>query len=105
MLTANSIVLDEATNRPYNPMVKSGAITTTDLIQGDTGTKRLKHVLDLFKRYTGGEHDINVPISRSEKSMRAMCRTSLLIQTVHVLLNWRKTYETRCRSPVSTDDQ
>ena len=27
----NAIVLDEQTNRPYNPMVNAGAIVTTDL--------------------------------------------------------------------------
>lgn len=64
----NSIVLDESTNRPYNPMVNAGAIATTDLIKGKTGTERLKRVLELFKRYTGREHDINVPVFLSEKA-------------------------------------
>lgn len=64
----NSIVLDEATNRPYNPMVNAGAIATTDLIQGYTCTERLKKLLDMFKRYTGRDHDINVPIFLSEKA-------------------------------------
>ncbi len=64
----NSIVLDESTNRPYNPMVNSGAIATTDLIKGKNGTERLKRVLDLFKRFTSRDHDINVPVFLSEKS-------------------------------------
>ncbi|NEO83783.1 MAG: glutaminase A [Spirulina sp. SIO3F2] len=64
----NSIVLDEKTNRPYNPMVNAGAIATTDLITGKDATERLKRVLDLFRRYTGREHDINVPIFLSEKA-------------------------------------
>ncbi|MGB0561999.1 MAG: glutaminase A [Spirulinaceae cyanobacterium] len=64
----NAIVLDEATNRPYNPMVNAGAIATTDLIEGKDATERLKRVLDLFRRYTGREHDINVPIFLSEKA-------------------------------------
>lgn len=63
----NSIVLDEKTNRPYNPMVNAGAIATTDLIKGKNGTERLKRVLEMFKRYTGREHDINVPVFLSEK--------------------------------------
>jgi glutaminase len=64
----NSIVLDEATNRPYNPMVNAGAIATADLIKGANGTERLKRVLDMFKRYTGRTHDINVPVFLSEKA-------------------------------------
>lgn len=64
----NSIVLDEVTNRPYNPMVNAGAIATADLIEGANGTERLKRVLAMFKRFTGRDHDINVPVFLSEKS-------------------------------------
>ena len=64
----NSIVLDEVTNRPYNPMVNAGAIATADLIKGQNGTERLKRLLEMFKRYTGRDHDINVPVFLSEKA-------------------------------------
>jgi len=64
----NAIVLDKATNRPSNPMVNSGAIATTDLIDGQTATERLKRMLDMFERYTGRSHDINVPVFLSEKT-------------------------------------
>ncbi|PSN18799.1 glutaminase A [filamentous cyanobacterium CCP5] len=64
----NSIVLDEETNRPYNPMVNAGAIATTDLIKGANGTERLKRMLAMFKRYTGRDLDINVPVFLSEKA-------------------------------------
>ncbi|MFZ1025494.1 MAG: glutaminase A [Limnoraphis robusta] len=64
----NSIVLDEVTNRPYNPMVNAGAIATTDLIKGNNSTERLKRLLEMFKRYTGRDHEINVPVFLSEKS-------------------------------------
>lgn len=64
----NAIILDEATNRPYNPMVNAGAIATTDLIKGKGATERLKRILDMFKRYTGRDLDINVPIFLSEKT-------------------------------------
>ena len=64
----NSIVLDEKTNRPYNPMVNAGAIATADLIKGKGGTERLKRVLEMFRRYTGREMDINVPVFLSEKA-------------------------------------
>jgi glutaminase len=64
----NAIVLDEDTNRPYNPMVNAGAIATADLIKGDNGAERLKRVLEMFSRYTGRKHDINVPVFLSEKA-------------------------------------
>lgn len=64
----NSIILDEATNRPYNPMVNAGAIATTDLIKGNGATERLKRILDMFRRYTGREVDVNVPVFLSEKA-------------------------------------
>lgn len=64
----NSIVLDEKTNRPYNPMVNAGAIATTDLIQGKHPTERLERVLEMFRRYTGREHSINEPVFLSEKA-------------------------------------
>lgn len=64
----NSIVLDEDTNRPYNPMVNAGAIATTDLIKGKDGTERLKRILDMFHRYTGHPMQIDVPVSLSERA-------------------------------------
>jgi glutaminase len=64
----NAIVLDEETNRPYNPMVNAGAIATTDLIKGDNATERLKRMLAMFKRYTGRDLDVNVPVFLSEKA-------------------------------------
>ncbi|MBE9159482.1 glutaminase A [Nodosilinea sp. LEGE 06152] len=64
----NAIVLDEVTNRPYNPMVNAGAIATADLIKGDSATERLKRMLAMFKRYTGRDLDVNVPVFLSEKA-------------------------------------
>jgi glutaminase len=64
----NAIVLDEKTNRPYNPMVNAGAIATTDLIKGNGSTERLKRILDMFRHYTGRELDINFPVFLSEKA-------------------------------------
>ena len=46
-------MLDESTNRPFNPMVNAGAIATTDLIEGHGGTDRLKRILEMLRRYTG----------------------------------------------------
>jgi glutaminase len=64
----NSIVLDDKTNRPYNPMVNAGAIATTDLIKGKNATERLKRILDMFQRYTGRELNVSMPVFLSEKA-------------------------------------
>ncbi len=32
----NAIVLDEASNRPFNPMINAGAIAVSDLLKGKT---------------------------------------------------------------------
>ena len=49
-------------------MVNTGAIATTDLIKGDNSTERLKRVLAMFKRYTGRDHDVNMPVFLSERT-------------------------------------
>ncbi len=64
----NAIVLDEITYRPHNPMVNAGAIATTDLVKGNGSTERLKRILDMFRRYTGRDLDINLPVFQSEKT-------------------------------------
>ncbi|MDX2216679.1 MAG: glutaminase A [Oculatellaceae cyanobacterium bins.114] len=64
----NAIMLDEKTNRPHNPMVNGGAIAITSLIKGQHSTDRLKRILDTFKRYTGHNHDISMPVFLSEKA-------------------------------------
>jgi glutaminase len=63
----NSIVLDEKTNRPYNPMVNAGAIATTDLIRGSNATERLNRLLELFNRYTGRTVHIDTAVAVSER--------------------------------------
>ncbi|QDT52111.1 Glutaminase 1 [Caulifigura coniformis] len=49
----NSILLDEQTNRPFNPLVNAGAIATADLIDGRDFPERLTRLLKIFERYTG----------------------------------------------------
>ena len=59
--TFNAIVLDETSNRPFNPMVNAGAIATTDLIPGDDLSERLTRMRTAFGRYVG--HDVQVDSS------------------------------------------
>ncbi|MBD2325270.1 glutaminase A [Alkalinema sp. FACHB-956] len=63
----NSIVLDEASKRPYNPMVNAGAIATTSLIKGKTPVDRLNRLLEMFNRYIGHDVFIDVSVFLSER--------------------------------------
>lgn len=64
----NAIVLDEASKRPYNPMVNAGAIATTSLITGNGPTERLNRLLAMFERYIGHESFIDMPTFLSERT-------------------------------------
>ncbi|MGJ3253658.1 MAG: glutaminase A [Elainellaceae cyanobacterium] len=64
----NSIVLDDQSKRPYNPMVNAGAIATTSLINGSSHTERLNRMLDMFERYAGHELFIDMPTFVSERA-------------------------------------
>ncbi|HEY3963976.1 MAG TPA: glutaminase A [Planctomycetaceae bacterium] len=54
----NAIILDELSNRPFNPMVNAGAIATADLVKGADHPERVGRMLDMFGRYVG--HDVFV---------------------------------------------
>ena len=64
----NSIEFDDATRRPYNPMVNSGAIATTGLIDGADQVERLRRVLDTFARYAGRELAVDSAVFFSERA-------------------------------------
>jgi len=63
----NSIVLDEASNRPFNPMVNAGAIATADLIPGKDYPERVKKLLDTFSRYCGRDIFVDNAVFMSER--------------------------------------
>jgi glutaminase len=64
----NAIVLDEASNRPFNPLVNAGAIATADLIHGKDFADRIKRLMGLFGRYTGRDLYIDNSIFLSERT-------------------------------------
>ncbi len=63
----NSIVLDEASNRPFNPMVNAGAIATSDLVRGQDYPERVRKLLGMFGDYTGREMFIDNSVFMSER--------------------------------------
>ncbi|WP_165066503.1 glutaminase A [Paludisphaera rhizosphaerae] len=79
----NSIVLDEATNRPFNPMVNAGAIATTDLIKGADQIERYKRMLEMFRKYVGREVHVDSATFLSERSTGHRNRA-----IAHLMLNF-----------------
>ena len=64
----NSIVLDEATNRPFNPLVNAGAIATADLIKGKDFSERITRMLAMFAKYLGRTVYVDNSIFMSERA-------------------------------------
>ena len=63
----NSIAVDAATNRPFNPMVNAGAIVAASLVRESSPEGRLQRVLDAFGRYVGHEVEIDPTVLESER--------------------------------------
>ncbi|MDX1963271.1 MAG: glutaminase A [Pirellulales bacterium] len=79
----NSIVLDEATNRPFNPLVNAGAIATADLIEGVDYSERISRMLAMFGRYFGRQVYVDNSIFMSERTTGHRNRA-----IAHLMLNF-----------------
>jgi glutaminase len=79
----NAIVLDEGSNRPFNPLVNAGAIATADLLQGKDYADRVKRLLGLFGRYFGREPYLDNAIFMSERTTGHRNRA-----IAHLMLNF-----------------
>jgi glutaminase len=64
----NSIVLDEGSNRPFNPLVNAGAIATADLIGGKDFSDRIKRLLSGFEAFIGHPVHVDNAIFMSERA-------------------------------------
>lgn len=62
----NAIELDETLRRAPNPMVNSGAIAITDMVEGIDLDARIDTVLSLFERYLGRRPDVDHAVCASE---------------------------------------
>ena len=79
----NAIVLDEASNRPFNPMVNAGAIATADLIKGKDFSERVTRMLRMFSRYCGRDVYIDNAVFLSERATGHRNRAM-----AHLMLNF-----------------
>ncbi|MGB3773218.1 MAG: glutaminase A [Rhodococcus sp. (in: high G+C Gram-positive bacteria)] len=62
----NEISLDPVTERPRNPMINAGAITSASLVKGDTPRIQFDRIRQSFSRYAGRELAMNVAVHASE---------------------------------------
>jgi glutaminase len=64
----NSIILDESTNRPFNPMVNAGAIAAADLITGPDFPTRIRRLIEMFSTYLGRDVYVDNATFHSERA-------------------------------------
>ncbi|MDR3520048.1 MAG: glutaminase A [Acidocella sp.] len=63
----NTISLDGRTNRPFNPMVNTGAIAVAGKLRELLGTDALSKILDLFSQAAGRKLDVDENVFESER--------------------------------------
>ena len=65
----NSIVeLEKKTNRPYNPMINSGAIAISSFISGADFPARIQNMKNFFSGFAGRELGISEAVFESERN-------------------------------------
>ena len=79
----NSIELHHQSNRPFNPMVNSGAITVTALLHRIHGDHTLEYLLDRFSVIAGRRLSIDHDVYESERRTGHRNRA-----IAHLLLNF-----------------
>jgi glutaminase len=79
----NSIELEKGTNRAYNPMINSGAITTTALLYNYYGDEAFDRLLNRFSAAAGRQLELDQAVYESES------RTGHRNRAIgHLLLNF-----------------
>lgn len=62
----NEISLDPVTERPRNPMINAGAITSASLVAGATVAERFERIRRFYSRFAGRELTLNESMFESE---------------------------------------
>ena len=84
----NAIELHATTNRPYNPMINSGAITVTALLHAKHGDGAIDHILDRMSEAAGRQLTIDASVYQSERRTGHRNRA-----IAHLLLNFGLMHE------------
>jgi glutaminase len=67
----NSITFDEANQRPYNPMINSGALVAADLVAGRDVDEKVDRILERFRAYAG-----NPDLAVDQRILRQQLRSN-----------------------------
>ena len=84
----NSIELQNGTNRPFNPMINSGAITVTALLHARYGNRTFEYLLDRFSVIAGRQLSLDRAVYESERRTGHRNRA-----IAHLLLNFGLVHE------------
>ena len=84
----NSIELQNHSNRPFNPMVNSGAITVTALLHHIHGSRTFEHLLTRFSTIAGRQLEMDESVYESERRTGHRNRA-----IAHLLLNFGVVHE------------
>lgn len=79
----NAIELQNGTNRPFNPMINSGAITITGLLHAREGERTIDAILDRLSAAAGRRLEIDQEVYESERRTGHRNRA-----IAHLLLNF-----------------
>ena len=84
----NAIQLQSGTNRPFNPMVNSGAITVTALLHAHHGDETFDIILERLSQAAGRQLDVDESVFESERRTGHRNRA-----IAHLLLNFGMVHE------------
>ena len=79
----NSIELHGLTNRPFNPMITTGAITVTAMLHARHGGRTFEHILERFSTIAGRPLSVDEDVYESERRTGHRNRA-----IAHLLLNF-----------------
>ena len=78
----NSIELQNGSNRPFNPMINTGAITVSAMLHARHGAGTFDHLLERFSSIAGRQLEVDEAVYESEKRTGHRNRA-----IAHLLLN------------------
>jgi glutaminase len=84
----NSIQLQTGSNRPFNPMINTGAITVSALLHAKHGADTFDHLLERFSAIAGRQLAIDEDVYQSERRTGHRNRA-----IAHLLLNFGVVHE------------